>query len=662
VTVTVLPPAAASPAAAGVAAAGVAHRQELERAARAAVTRHVAAAYRAEWSHWDGRLHPVDRLLAALGVPLGVPLTGSAPDPLADPLESPTELHELAALRDLFGPLYPPGSRPRPQPDRLPGRRADVLARAASDVTQAITRLAPDAPLAEVDRAVYVTATHTAVAAMHRQIVQLLAGLVADLAALPVTTEAGPDRPDDGLRAARVRDLLAAALRTVFDWFGLPEGFAFADALADELAWLTAGAAPPAMALPASALPASAFPATALPATAAPSADPRSGPAGESAGRNTPLAGPVVSAWTSGRAAGGWPAESPAAAVVRLLRETRSRGADAFRILVLYAPGWYGAEDIRQAIAAAVPAGPGGLWPPEADDDGSGLLAAGARPFFERLVTAHPDASQVIDTVTRVVDLYTNDEAGEAPGEDGEAPGTGGVARHGGGETQAASAAHRSRRPASSAAELDVLGTELTARVTPTAVAPPDPAVAFLDACASSPPDAARVFGLLVRYVPSWDDAWDLYEAIWSRGAPHRRGRAVLGPPSQAELSMAAERYFRRALRAADDADNYADDDDGHGFGPGSAADYVAEAYGDEVGGGPRAADLERVVRRLVALYLPDDPRLRAAHELPGFVESRVIAEIAAGGPVRRRWRSFGLPVFALTLAAAVLALLVVVR
>ncbi|WP_256788213.1 hypothetical protein [Frankia sp. AvcI1] len=648
VTVTVRPPAAVSPA-----VAAAAHRQELEQAAWAAVTRHVAAAYRTEWSYWDGRLHPVDRLLAVLGVPLGISLAESGPDPLADPLESPTELRELAALRDLFGPLGPPAARSRPQPDRPPGRCADVLARAASDVTQAITRLTPERRLAEVDRTAYVAAVHSAVEEMHRQIVQLLAGLVTDLAALPVAAQGGTDRPDETHRAARMRDLLAPALRTVFDRFGLTEGFAFADALADELAWLTAGPAPPTTARPATGLPAHEGPAQERPADEQPADE---------------------------RAAGGWPAdgrpaespaESPAAAVVRLLRETRSWGADAFRILVLYAPGWHGAEDVRYAIAAAVAAEPGGFGPPGADDDGSALLAAGARPFFERLATARPGGRQVVDTVARVLDLYVRGDDGEASGE-GAASGeeeSGGV--HGeGGEVRAASAAPRSRRPTSSAAELHALGGELTRRIPPTAAAPRDPAVAFLDACTSGRPDAARVFGLLVRYVPSWDDAWDLYEAIWSRGTPRRDGRMVPGPPSAAELGAAGERYFRHALRAGDGdgfgsvgADDHAQarGDEGHGDGGYRDEGYSDEGYGDDVVG-THAADLERVVRRLVALYLPDDPRLRAAHELPGFVESRVIGEIAAGGETRRRRRSFGLPVFALTLAVAVLALLVVVR
>ncbi|WP_261574483.1 hypothetical protein [Frankia gtarii] len=558
VTVTAVLSAAASPLPASpVAASPVATATEwpeLERAAQVAVTRYVAAAYRMEWSYWDGRLHPVDRLLAAFGVPLGVSLTHSGHDPLADPLKSPTELRELASLRDLFRPPGPPGARFQPKPHRPPGQRADVLARAASDVTQAITRLAPADDPAEFDRAAYVTAVHTAVATMHRQIVQLLAGLVADLGALAVTPVANPDRRNDGHRAARVRDLLRPALRTVFDRFGLTEGYMFADALANELAWLTADAT--------------------LPATAP---------------------------------AAGAPAESPAAAVVRLLRETRSWGADAFRVLVLYAPGWYGAEDLRDAIADAaafaVPAG--SAPPPGRDDDGPGLLAAGARPFLEALAAARQGGSQVVDTVARVLDLYTR-------GVDSD--------------DQSACAAVGPRRPASSPAELHDLGTELTVRIPPSSADGRSPAVAFLDACGPGPLDPARVFGLLVRHVPSWDDAWDLHEAIWSRGAPRRAGTASTSEStSESGLQVAAEEYFRRD-------------------------------------GGPHPADLERVVHRLVALYLPDDPRLRAEHELSGFVESRVIAEIAERGAIRRRRRSFGLPVFAFTLAAAVLALFALVR
>ncbi|EIV95243.1 hypothetical protein [Frankia sp. QA3] len=618
VTVTALPPAAPSPA-----TAATADRRELERAAQAAVTRHVAAAYRMEWSHWDGRLHPVDRLLAALGVPLGVSLADSAHDPLIDRLESPTELRELAALRDLFDPAGPAGSRSRPGPARPPGRRADVLARAASDVTQAITRLAADVHLAELDRAAYVTAVHTAVATMHRQIVQLLAELVADLASLAAAPAAGPDRPDGGHRAARVRELLGSALRTVFDRFGLTEGFAFADALADELAWLAAGAE----------LPATAPGAAAVHRAQAPPPGPGTGMAAPDA----PAAGRAVMARSEGESADGesadgWPAESPAAAVVRLLRETRAWGADAFRLLVLYAPRWYGAEDIRYAIAgaAAFPVAAGPPPPAVRDDDGPGMLAAGARPFLERLAAAGPGGSQVVDTVARVLDLYVED--GEV--EDGEVED---------GEVEDGGAAARPRRPASSQAELHALATELTARIPPAAADVRDPAVAFLDACGPGRPDAARVFGLLVWYVPSWDDAWDLYEAIWSWGAPHRDGMALPDdePASGADLAVAAERYFRRALRTAD-ADEYDGEDE------------------DDVGLYP--ADLERVVRRLVALYLPDDPRLRAARELPRFVESRVIAEIAANGAAGRRRRSFGLPVFAFTLAAAVLALLALVR
>ncbi|WP_261561408.1 hypothetical protein [Frankia tisae] len=553
VTVTAVLPAAASPA-----AAATTEWLELERAAQVAVTRHVAAAYRMEWSYWDGRLHPVDRLLAAFGVPLGVSLTYSGHDPLADPLESPTELHELASLRGLFRPPGAPGARFRPKPHRPPGQRADVLARAASDVTQAITRLAPAGDPTEFDRAAYVTAVHTAVMTMHRQIVQLLAGLVADLGALAVAPAADPGRRDDRHRAARVRDLLSPALRTVFDRFGLTEGYMFADALADELAWLAAGAA--------------------LPATAP---------------------------------AAGAPAESPAAAVVRLLRETRSWGADAFRVLVLYAPGWYGAEDLRDAIAAAaafaVPAG--SASPPGRDDDGPELLAAGARPFLEALAAARQGGSQVVDTVARVLGLY-------ARGVDGD--------------DQTACAAVGPRRPASSPAELHDLGAELTVRIPPNSADGRSPAVAFLDACGPGQLDPARVFGLLVRHVPSWDDAWDLHEAIRSRGAPQRAGKEPTSEPtsgatSGAGLQVAAEEYFRRD-------------------------------------GGPHPADLERVVRRLVALYLPDDPRLRAEHELPGFVESRVIAGIAERGAIRPRRRSFGLPVFAFTLAAAVLALFALVR
>jgi hypothetical protein len=290
------------------------------------------------------------------------------------------------------------------------------------------------------------------------------------------------------------------------------------------------------------------------------------------------------------------PAESPAATVVRLLRETHAWGADAFRLLVLYAPGWDGAQDIWQAIvdAAVLPVG-------ATADDGAdaAFLAAGARPFFERLAvtSATGQTPAPMDVTRRVLDLYRR----------GDPVPTG----------------------ASAEAELHALGAELGTRIAAEGAPGRGPAVAFLTACGSGQPDAAQVFGLLARHVPSWEGERDLHEAIWRWGTVGRDGgtRPRAAPPTAAALAAAAERYFRRAIQAAD-----------------------AEA------GGPYPADLERVVRRLAALYLPDDPRLRAVDALTGIVESRIITEIG-GGPNRRRRRPFGLPVFTFTLLIGAMAI-----
>ncbi|ETA02684.1 hypothetical protein CcI156_02185 [Frankia sp. CcI156] len=511
------------------------HLERLERDAGNAVIRHVAEAYRQEWSYWDDRLHPIDRLLAALGVPLGISLSDAAYDPLVDPLESPTELRELAALRDLLHCTLPQRGEPARSPlgtvsQRPPGHRTDVLARAASDVTQAITRrLAPDAYQSDHDRAAYIDAVHRAVTTMQREVVEMLTRLVAGLAALAIPAAA----VDPAVWAGRRIDLIHQTLRALFDLFGLPEGFEFARALADEV---VTGAAP-----------------------------------------------------TGGGSR--WPPESAAAKVVRLLRETHARGADAFRLLVLYAPGWHTAEDIRDdiAYAGASPVGPPGRPTSRAHE--AEVLGAGARPYFERLVAVEAASGRgdgpLMQTVRRIAGLYL-------PGASHE-PGPPGA-------------------PGALENDLRVLGAELTARIPPTWPDGPDPAIAFLRACQLGQPNAARIFGLLVRHVPNWDDAWDLHEVIRRDGAPGQEtAHPEEGPLTGPELARAAERYFRRTVR-------------------GSEADH------------PFPADLERVVRRLVALYLPDDPRLRAASELPGFVESQVIAAIGRPAPLRRRrllpWRA----------------------
>ncbi len=287
--------------------------------------------------------------------------------------------------------------------------------------------------------------------------------------------------------------------------------------------------------------------------------------------------------------------ETPAATVVRLLRETHAWGADAFRLLVLYAPGWDGAQDLRDAIAdaaalspAAATAGVGGAY-----------LAAGARPVFERLMVGRPDGppSERMTAVRRVLDLYHHDHDHDHDPNHHDSAGSG-------------------------AADLDTLAAELTARIPATDDSDHSPTMAFLSACESELSDAAQVFGRLARHVPSWEGERDLHEAIWRWGTAGRDGRARHGsqPPTGAALAAAAERYFRRTVQSAD-----------------------VEA------GGPHPADLERVVRRLATLYLPEDPRLRAAAALADVVESRILAEIT-DGPNRRRRRSFGLPVITFTL------------
>ncbi|MCM3886407.1 hypothetical protein ND747_22565, partial [Frankia sp. R82] len=175
------------------------------------------------------------------------------------------------------------------------------------------------------------------------------------------------------------------------------------------------------------------------------------------------------------------------------------------------------------------------------------------------------------------------------------------------------------------------------------------PAAAFLAACGPGRPDAARAFGLLARHVPDWSADQDLYRALcrWgASGAVDDRAQ-----PSRTQLATAAERYFHGAL---------------HG------------TWSDT--GGPQPADLERVTRRLIALYFPTLPehaphperpgqadlpdrlhqpdraegvRLRAATEFARTVEAWIVAAIAEHGPNRRRRRSFGLPVPPLTFTLA---------
>ncbi|WP_248839206.1 hypothetical protein [Frankia sp. AgKG'84/4] len=301
-------------------------------------------------------------------------------------------------------------------------------------------------------------------------------------------------------------------------------------------------------------------------------------------------AGPVTAGPAAQRLTRG--SETPAATVVRLLRETHAWGADAFRLLVLYAPGWDGAQDLRHAIADAAALSPA----PVTAGAGGAFLAAGARPVFERLMVGRPDGqpSERMTALRRVLDLYHHDRAGSGD------------------------------------ADLDALAAELTARIPATDDSDHSPTVAFLAACESELPDAAQVFGLLARHVPSWEGERDLHEAIWRWGTAGRdsrdsRARHGSEPPTGAALAAAAERYFRRTVQSVD-----------------------AEA------GGPHPADLERVVRRLAMLYLPDDPQLRAAAALADVVESRILAEIT-DGPNRRRRRSFGLPVITFTLLIGVM-------
>jgi hypothetical protein len=547
--------------------------------ALAVVTQHVAEAYRREWEYWDGRLHPVDRLLAALGVPLGVSLAGPARDPLAAPLSSPAELRELAALRDLLVPRSPAHDPIGPGPTLPPSSHGDLLARAASGVTQAITRRASGAHLGGLDQGRYVGAVHDAVTTTQCEVVEMVATLVADLGSLAATPP-GTHRPD--LAAT----LLRTALRSLFDRFGLPEGYGFADTLAAELA-----AAP-----------------------AAPSRH-HSTP-GEPTAAGEPTAPRLVAFGSVTRGFARPTPNSAAGTVARLLRETDAWGADAFRLLVLYAPHWHGADDIRRAIVDATPPRPGpGESAAHAGSGGPAALAAGARPFFARLAMADPigrGPARTLEVARRVLALY---RPAEVP-------------------TRASPAA------VSSPTDLRLLDTELATRLPGAGdLTESDPAIAFLADCESGPPDPARIFGLLARHVPSWDGEQDLHEALWRWGRVGRddaRGAAgedIGPPPTGPALAAAAERYFRRAARAAD-----------------------ADA------GGPHPADLERVTRRLAALYLPEDPRLQAAGELPRVVESRIVAEIAAAGPKRRRHRSFGLPVFPLILTISAVALAARIR
>ncbi|MCK9894315.1 hypothetical protein [Frankia sp. AgB32] len=555
-----------------------------------------------------GGLDPAHELALVLTSPAGLP----ADLPAGTRFQG--QLRRLAGL--LLAPDTGPRSAKRPEhrPARPPSQPALTQARRRGRA-ELVDRILARA--GEVGADPSRVAVESTVAEWQRQLEGLITALADDLAALP-----GPS-PTRGIEEAlrHAAPTLTAGLEAIFTACRLPAAADRARRLAAE----TLAALQPASPTP---LPAgqphpagngpahpitTAIPittttpaATATPATAGPLAVPGPTSATLATGGWTPDPAVVVppatafaaahpatastatasTATAAGRVAPG--GESPAATVVRLLRETHAWGADAFRLLVLYVPGWDGAQDLRRAIADAATVSPAVA----AAGDGGALLAAGARPLFEQLTISRPagQTSERMTVIRRVLDLYHHDRAGAVD------------------------------------ADLAALNTELAARIPATDPTDHSPTVAFLAACESGLPDAAQVFGLLARHVPGWEGERDLHEAIWRWGTVGRDDRAQRGsePPTGAALAAAAERYFRRTVQSAD-----------------------AEA------GGPHPADLERVVRRLATLYLPDDPRLRAAAALADMVESRIITEIT-DGPNRRRRRSFGLPVIALTLMTAV--------
>ncbi|CAO5190002.1 conserved hypothetical protein [Frankia sp. AiPs1] len=497
---------------------------------------------------------PTQLLITILTAPIGLP-----PDlPGADRLRG--QLRRLAGLLTRPAEIASRESRPSRAPDRsgqsagrstpagpaMPTSSPAPARPAASEIAAAVMARVRDAGPSRPDMST--AAAEIAVLEAQRRVEAALVTLADTLASLrgPSPARTVCESLDEA------RSTLEAGLTTLFTAYGLP-------ASADQARRLTARTLDSLRPGPPTPWPAgqphlaghghspaqastSGQPASPAPADAHGSDRAREGAVGRDTAHGTLPAHqaawtPVVTAQGVTRPAPrtGWTpataAESPSAAVVRLMRETQAWGADAFRLFILYVPDWSGAHDLRQAV-----------------------LATGVGPFYRRLDAAGgsgADPGHRPAVIRRLLDLYSRGGARPAAGPD---------------------------------VDLQNLCTEIDARLAPGGPRDalpgshaalgvrPDPAAAFLAACGPGRPDAARAFGLLAQHVPDWSADQDLYQALcrW-RKHDHRDGGSW---PGGARLAAAAEEYFRQALQGA------------HSETP-----------------GPRPADLERVTRRLIALY-----------------------------------------------------------